>query len=119
MPAIDLATFKPQSAGELAQGIFGQLLEVLGNSWIEAKSEIGDDLDAYSSSVFRTIERLANGEISEKKADVLLHMQELFLNQILLNVEFWTYVVAQRALDAVAAVISAAVRNLTGFQLNF
>jgi hypothetical protein len=119
MPGLDLDTFKPQSAGELADGIIGELVGVLGQSWQQASSEVEADLEAYATACYRTLERLGKGQISQEKADVLLHMQELFLNNIFLNVEFWTYVIAQRALDAVVSVVRAAVKNVTGIPLNF
>lgn len=119
MPRVNLETFKPNSAGELVEGIIGELAGVLGNSWTEARSEVEADIEAYAASSYRTLERLVEGQISQEKADLLLHMQELFLNQIFLNVEFWTYVIAQRALDAVTAVVTAAIRNWTGISLNF
>jgi hypothetical protein len=119
MPRIDLTTFKPSSAGELAEGILGELVSVLGDSWREASAEVEGDVRACADASYHTLTRLANGEISQKKADALLHMQELFLNQIFLNVEFWGYVIAQRALDAVIGVVMAAVKNVTGFDLDF
>jgi hypothetical protein len=119
MPGIDLETFKPSSAGDLAEGVIGELVRVLGESWNEARLEVEEDVRACAEAGYRTLTRLQRGEISQKKADVLLHMQEVFLNQIFLNVEFWSYVIAQRALDAVVGVIKAAIRNVTGVDLNF
>jgi hypothetical protein len=119
MPAIDLDSFSPGSASELLDGILSTAVSTALDQGAKLKATITADLKALSIAAFGTQARLATGEIDQSEADFLLHMQELNLNSILLKLQFLTYALAQAVLDAVFGLIRAAVRNLTGFDLNF
>ncbi len=119
MPAIDLESFHPANASELLDGMLANAMSTALDQGAKLKKAIEADLKALSMAAFRTQARLAAGEIDQSDADFLIHMQELNLNSILLKLQFLTYALAQAVLDAVFGLIRAAVRNLTGFDLNF
>lgn len=119
MAAPNLDTFKPQSADELLQGILGQLGAVVITDFAAFKKEIEGHLAVLAKKAWKTQLDLAQGALSQADADLALHTQELLLANILAESEFLTYVLAQDVRDGVFKVISAAIKNLTGVQLNF
>lgn len=116
---VDLDSFQPRSAGELFDGIVSHAVPIIGSMWSQARDELEIHFSTLAQNSFQTMKRLAEGRITREKADALLHMQELYLNNILLYSEFLVYDMAQAVLDAVFSVVKAAVRNWTGIMLNF
>ena len=116
---VNLAEFKPNSAGELFDGVLSHVLPVLADNWERAQEDVEPALKSIAISAFNTQRRLKIGEINQDKADALLHIQELALSNTLLYAEFLTYVLRQEIVDAVFKVITAAIKNWTGVDLNF
>ena len=116
---MDLTTFKPNTSDELLQGILGQVAGVVGADLNKFKDTCGAQLQSLATTAWNTQISLAKGEVTQADADIAMHTQELFLNNILLQADFMTYKLAQDALDAVFAVVVAAIKNLTGIPLKF
>lgn len=121
MAGLDLTTFKPTSASQLGAGILTQLGTVLGTDLNQFKTTCGDQVAAVASAAWNLQTGLAAvpPTITQAQADVALHTQELALNNVILEANFMAYDLAQQALDTVLAVVTAAIRNLTGVALKF
>ena len=119
MSAIDLTTFAPNSAEELFDGVMSEVAKVLIDNFNKFKRDVAVYLKSVSQKVWDTQAKLASGVISAADADIAVQTQELALSNIVLYAPFMTYVTAQNVLDIVFKVIGAAVRNLTGIDLNF
>ena len=117
MSELDLDTFKPESAKELADGIIVQLAFVLGTEWKKYKKEITQHVKVVAQRAFETRTLLAAGKITPSQADFELHGQEYYLNNIVLFSSFIPYVIAQKMMDVVFSVINAAIENWTGIDL--
>lgn len=117
--ALDLTTFKPESAEDLFKGILKEISSVLIANYKEVKNEISIHLQSVAKKAWLTQVGLQQGTISREHADIAIHTQELALSSIVLYSAFMAYDTAQRVLNAVFSVITSAIRNLTGIQLSF
>lgn len=115
----NLATFHPHSAEEFFDGLVTHVASTAVNAWNDAQQEIEPHLKLLSKRAFRTTQMLAAGQITQADADFIMHGQELYLSNVLIYSEFLTYWLAQQVLDAVFAVVKAAFKNVTGFDLDF
>jgi hypothetical protein len=115
--SFDLSTFDPEDEDELLDGILTYTSETIGKDWKKIKDNVESYLGNVAYASFRTLRRLKEGSISQREADLLLHAQELALNQVLLYGELSSYVLAQKILDSVFVAISAAIKNKTGIDL--
>ncbi|WP_081159365.1 hypothetical protein [Ensifer aridi] len=116
---IDLATFKPESASDLLTGMLKQIASIVLGNFNEIKKELSVHLKSLAQKAWMTQVGLATGAISRENADVAIHTQELALSNVVLYSEFMVYDTAQKVLSAVFSVIGAAIKNLTGVELNF
>ena len=114
---VDLASFRPGSPGELLDGIVSHVAPVLGAHWAQAKGEIAGHLETLAAKAHSTQSRLLAGEITPDDAQFLFESQAIYLENILRLARFTVYVAAQAVVDAVFAVVGAAIRNVTGFDL--
>jgi hypothetical protein len=114
---VDLASFRPGSPGELLDGIVSHVAPVLGAHWSQARGEIAGHLETLAAKAHSTQARLLAGEITPGDAQFLFESQAIYLENILRLAEFTVFVAAQAVVDAVFAVVGAAVRNVTGFDL--
>lgn len=115
----DLANFRPNSAKDLLDEILAQLQSVLLDRFASFKKEMSVHLQSLAKKAWLTKVGLQNGTISQADADIGLHTQELAFNNIVLYSELLAYELAQAVLDTVFGVIVAAIKNLTGVELNF
>lgn len=113
----DLKNFKPETWRALFNGIVAHLSAKVSGEWRRVRKNIEDGLKNIAMAGIRTQHRLAEGKISRAEADLLLHGQELAMNQILIQAEFSTYELTQVALDAIFEVITTAIHNVTGVQV--
>jgi hypothetical protein len=114
---VDLAAFRPGSPGELLDGIVSHVAPLLGAHWAGAQAEIGEHLRRAADRAHSTQQRLLAGEIPLEEAQFLFNSQARYLRQVLRLAQFNVFVAAQAVVDAVFAVVGAAVRNVTGFDL--
>lgn len=114
---VDLAAFRPGSPGELLDGIVSHVAPLLGAHWARAKAEITGHLQQAADRAHSTQQRLLAGEIPPDEAQFLFEMQARNLRQVLRLAQFSVFVAAQAVVDAVFAVVGAAIRNVTGFDL--
>jgi hypothetical protein len=114
---VDLQAFTPTNADELFRGLVAALAERLGAEWRRVRGDVTAALRNLSIVAARTQRRLAEGRIGRAEADLILHSQELAMNQILLQAAFSTFELAQVALDTIFEVIAGAIRNTVGVQV--
>ena len=114
---VDLATFRPGSAGELRDGIVSHVAPVIGLHWAQARGEIAHHLEALAAAAHDTQQQLLAGAIGPADAEFLFEMQAFNLQNVLRLAEFSAYVAAQAVVDAAFAVVFAAIRNTTGVSL--
>ena len=69
--------------------------------------------------VFQTNDWLAKKVINEKQADQTLTILQTDLNLSILQMKTLPYAIEQGILNAVFGLIKAAIKNLTGINLNF
>lgn len=117
MAPVDLATFRPGSAGDLFDGIVSHVAPVLGREWARSQGEISGHLQRLADAAYDTKQKLLAGEIGPDDAAFLFEMQADNLRNVLRLAEFSVYVTAQAVLDSAFAVVGAAIRNLTGVSL--
>jgi hypothetical protein len=113
----DLEAFTPTTADELFRGVVAALAERLGAEWRRVRGDVTAALRNLSIVAARTQRRLAEGRIGRAEADLILHSQELAMNQILLQAAFSTFELAQAALDTIFQVIAAAINNTVGVRV--
>ena len=119
MSAVDLTTFKPENARDLLDAIFGEVSSVVTSSFKSFKQEVGAILSSIAHKAMMVARLLADDQITLADADFALHTQEVALSSVLLYSQFITYAIAEDVRAAVFKVVVAAVKNLTGFSLNF
>jgi hypothetical protein len=115
----DLATYKPATADDLAKGLGQVALTAAAGSWNAIKTDVLAHLTLIATLTLSTKDKLAAGSISEKDADHTLSLLQLNLNSTVLEADMVPYVVGQKVLNAVFAVVAAVVKNYTGIALNF
>jgi hypothetical protein len=115
----DLATYKPESVDEL----LGDLLEVAAaeaaKTWKNIQADITDHLQFIAKMGIKTSAALLDKTITQREADHTFMLLRLNLNSALLHADILPYAVGQNVLNGVFGVLRAAVRNLTGIDLNF
>ena len=114
---VDLTIFAPKTTKELFNGIVGHLIPIAGDEWKKNKKDIGRSLENVAAAAYRTQSRLLKGDIGQREADLLLHSQEVALNQVFLYAEFSSYILAKKLLTVVFDVIKAAIKNTTGIMV--
>ena len=115
--ALDLSTFNPSSAGELASAITGQISS-MGKRWWETNSQ---DVEGYVRSLaeaaVQTGTALAEGRIEKAQAQMIMEMQKTAYQNTLHFTKFMTMALAQNVLDETLRIVGAAVMNRTGLNL--
>ena len=115
--ALDLSTFNPSSAGELANAITGQISS-MGKRWWETNSQ---DVEGYVRSLaeaaVQTGTALAEGRIEKAQAQMIMEMQKTAYQNTLHFTKFMTMALAQNVLDETLRIVGAAVMNRTGLNL--
>lgn len=117
--AVSLDDFKPDTAKELAEGIFKYLALEIGKEWSSIRKQITQHVKAVSVRAMETKSLLAAGRITPAQADFELHGQEYYLNNIILLSTMIPYVLAQKVLNGIFKVINAAIKNWTGVDLMY
>lgn len=113
----DLSNFNPDSAGEIADRIVGEL-KGTAITWWKTNSELMQGyVKSLAEAAFQTRVALADKRITEKTADLLMHMQELSFNQTLQFTKLMTLALAQKLVDAAFRVIGWVIFNKTGVNL--
>ena len=114
---LDLSTFNPSSAGELANAITGQISS-MGKRWWETNSQ---DVEGYVRSLaeaaVQTDTALAEGRIEKAQAQMIMEMQKTAYQNTLHFTKFMTMALAQNVLDETLRIVGAAVMNRTGLNL--
>ena len=116
---IDTKNFAPGSAKELFEGLLEVAILKAKDQWSGIKQEMTFQLEFIAQKTAKVIAQLAAGEISDKNADLTLHLLEINLNGALKEFEFLLYNAAQKILSAVFGLIKVAVKNVTGVTLLF
>ena len=115
--ALDLSTFNPSSASELANAITGQISS-MGKRWWETNSQ---DVEGYVRSLaeaaVQTGTALAEGRIEKAQAQMIMEMQKTAYQNTLHFTKFMTMALAQNVLDETLRIVGAAVMNRTGLHL--
>ena len=117
--AVDLDTFRPNSIGEFADGILGQVVGILGAKFDKFKTEMAGYMADLGKATLTTAKLLSDHTYTIKDADLAVHSQELFMNNVLLRAEFLAYELAQSILETIFKVVKAVIRNFTGVTLDF
>lgn len=116
---IDLNKFEPSNESDLLKGIFSEITVAVQASVADWKKEISVYIQSIAKKAWLTLIALRDGTITKENADLAIHTQELALNNVLLLSSFAPYDIAQKVLNAVFSTISAAIKNITGVQLQF
>lgn len=115
--AINLKTFKPGSAGELAEALKISVSEVAADWWNATKDSTSGHLKTLAEAAVETQAGLATGQLTQKQAARSLRGQRRLLQQIALHNELMTLVLAQRIADTALEVVGYAIFNTTGINL--
>ena len=114
---LDLSTFNPSNAGELASAITSDVSQ-MGQRWWQTNSQ---DVEGYIRSLaeatVQTTTALADGRIKEAQAKMILDMQKVAYQNTLNFGKFMTMALAQRVIDRTFQIIGAAIMNRTGLNL--
>ena len=115
--ALDLSTFNPSTAQELANAVTGQI-STMGKRWWETNSQ---DVEGYVRSLaeaaVQTGTALAEGRIEKAQAQMIMEMQKTAYQNTLHFTKFMTMALAQNVLDETLRIVGAAVMNRTGLNL--
>jgi len=117
--ALDLTTFKPETVGQLFDGLVSEVSGILGTEWSSAEADVKTYLDNIAHAAFNTTAQLAAGRLTQDQAKMQFKLQELGLKQVLLYSQLLGAVAAQKVVNGVFAVIIAAVKNVTGIDINW
>ena len=114
---LDLSTFNPANAQELASAITGNI-STMGRRWWENNSQ---DVEGYVRSLaeasVQTATALAEGRIEKAQAQMIMEMQKTAYQNTLHFTKFMTMALAQNVLDETMRIVGAAVMNRTGLNL--
>lgn len=115
--ALDLSTFNPANAGELATAITGEI-SGMGAEWWQTNSQ---DVEGYirslSEASVQCATALAEGRIGKEQAQMIMEMQKTSFQNTLHFSEFMTLALAQNVLDETLKIVGAAIMNRTGLDL--
>lgn len=115
----DFSKFKPNSAGDLLDGLVSVAAETAKAAWDKIKQEITYQLNFIAQKTTKVMTQLVAGDVSQSEADFTLHLLELNLNSALVEFKFLAYAAAQKILSAVFGLLKTAIKNVTGISLAF
>jgi hypothetical protein len=90
-----------------------------GKAWKDIKDDLTAHLTLIAQQTLSTKEKLIAGDITANEADHTFSLLQLNLNAVLLEAQTVPYIVGQKVLDGVFAVVTAVIKNYTGIALNF
>ena len=115
--ALDLSTFNPQTAQELASAITGEI-STMGKKWWETnKTDVEGYVRSLAEASVQTTTALAEGRIKADQAQMIFQMQKTAYQNTLHFTKFMTLVLGQKVLDRTFQIIGAAIMNRTGLNL--
>ena len=116
--SLDLSTFDPKSAGELASAIEGEISS-MGKDWWKANSSaVKGYLKSLADAATETAKSVVAGTMPEEEAKQILQMQKDAFETSIKFGEFMTLALAQNVVDEVGKILQAAIKNKTGITIN-
>ena len=115
--SLDLSTFNPQNAKELAEAITGEI-STMGKKWWDTnKADVEGYVRSLAEASVQTGSALAEGRIKQDQARMIFQMQKTAYQNTLHYTKYMTLVLGQKVLDKTFEIISAVIRNKTGLNL--
>ncbi len=114
---LDLSTFNPSSAGELASAIGGEISGLGARWWQENSTDVEGYVRSLSEASMQTAAALADGRLKEAQAKMIFDMQKVAYQNTLNFGKFMTMALAQKVMDRTFEIIGAAIVNRTGLNL--
>lgn len=114
---VDLRSFNPANAGELAQAI-AQTASSAGTKWWgENEPLMRGYINSLSEAAIQTSTALAAGRIKPAQADQIMRMQEMAFRSTIQFTRFMTLALAQKVYNAAFELVGWAIFNRTGINL--
>ena len=107
----------PVDVGTLASQMLGAALPILKKDASDAESFAKTEFTKIAQTIVSIGQQVANGQINQQQAGLLLDMQTSASRNVLLTLQGLALLAVEEAINAALAVVKTAVNTAFGFAL--